>query len=304
MNAGKYRHLFLRPWLTAGLWLLCLLAVGACRVSAAGVETLAIPTAEGVITAYLYRPEADARDMPVVMVLHGVKRDGAQARDQWIAAANRYHFLIIAPEFPGARYPGARGYMLGNTAEGTKGWGVGVTRPVALWSYSRIGDIFNALRRDGITRRRDYLLYGHSAGCQFVHRMLMALPDAPARAAVCASAGWWTPPDARRPWPYGLAGAPFSLDAGGEAGFFARPTLIMVGDRDTRTQRTAMRKTPQAQAQGATRLERAGWYYQRAQSLAKRQPTPFNWQFTIVPGAGHQSPLLVDEAARFFNQFK
>ncbi|WP_413727121.1 hypothetical protein [Sodalis sp. RH19] len=298
MNAVESLLLFLSPRRTAGLWLLCALTACACRVSAAGGETLAIPTADGAMRVYLYRPMADARDMPVVMVLHGVKRDGAQARDQWIAAANHYHFLIIAPEFPGTRYPGARGYMLGNTAAGP------AVLPAAQWSYSRIGDVFNALRREGITRRSDYLLYGHSAGCQFVHRMLMALPDMPARAVVCASAGWWTPPDPRRSWPYGLARAPFTLDAAQEARFFARPTLIMVGEQDRRTRRTAMRNTPQAQAQGKNRLERAGWYFRRAQSLAEQQKMPFHWQFISVSGAGHQSPLLVDEAARFLNQFK
>ncbi|WP_413735152.1 hypothetical protein ACL2XP_21215 [Sodalis sp. RH21] len=297
----------LRIWLLS-VWLLALPAVaGAPR---AGNDCLSLAAENGAMPVYIYRPQPDARDLPVVMVLHGVKRNARQARDQWIAAANRYHFMIIAPEFSNSAYPGARGYMLGNTRAGAPGQR-GAPRPVAQWSYARIGQLFSRLQRAGVTRRTDYLLYGHSAGCQFVHRQLMALPDARVKAAVCASAGWWTPPDPRQDWPYGLAAAPFTLDHEQAARFFARPTLIMVGGQDTRTTHTAMRQTPQAEAQGATRLARAQWYFQRVRRLAKQlpkplpqqPPTPFNWQFAVVDGAGHQSPLLIDRAAEFLNQF-
>lgn len=310
----------LRPWLsltlarrlTLVLWLPLALTLCVCGSATAGSETLTLPTRDGEMKVYLYRPVAQARELPVVIVLHGVKRDAARARDQWISAADRYHFMIIAPQFSNQHYPGARGYMLGNTASGHAGAQITGSGPLpvenaavpsAQWSYSRIGDIFSQLQRRGITRRRDYLLYGHSAGCQFVHRLLMALPGTPARAAVCASAGWWTPPDSREPWPYGLTQAPFQLNAADQARFFARPTLILVGGDDTRTQHTEMRQTPQALAQGDTRRQRAIWYFNQAQATARSQVMPFHWQFIIVPGAGHQSSLLVDQAARFLYRF-
>ena len=41
----------------------------------------------------------------------------------------------------------------------------------------------------------DYYLFGHSAGAQFVHRLLLMVPDGRYAALVAANAGWYTVPD-------------------------------------------------------------------------------------------------------------
>ena len=56
-------------------------------------------------------------------------------------------------------------------------------------------------------RSASYLLYGHSAGAQFVHRYLYFVPEARVAKVVAANAGWWTLPDLAVGFPYGLRGS-------------------------------------------------------------------------------------------------
>lgn len=71
-------------------------------------------------------------------------------------------------------------------------------------------------------------LFGYSAGAQFAHRFAMLHPQRLGALALGA-AGWYTWPQAGRPWPQGLddAPAPPQLDA-----FLRLPMALWVGERD------------------------------------------------------------------------
>src|SRR6185503_18120016 len=63
---------------------------------------------EGVrrqIPVYTYRPSSFTPESPVVVVMHGRNRNGADYRDSWIAEAERRGSLVVAPEFSELQYP-------------------------------------------------------------------------------------------------------------------------------------------------------------------------------------------------------
>ena len=92
-----------------------------------------------------------------------------------------------------------------------------------------IEDIFDAVRNaNGFSRAR-YDIYGHSAGAQFLHRLVLFKPAARYRVAVAANAGWYAMPDFAVSYPYGLGAS--GLSPAGLARAFGRHLVLLLGDR-------------------------------------------------------------------------
>ena len=77
--------------------------------------------------------------------------------------------------------------------------------PPSHWSYTIIEDLFSAVVSMGV-QRKGYNIYGHSAGAQFVHRLVQFLPTCRVETAVAANSGWYTMPCLLARWPYGWRG--------------------------------------------------------------------------------------------------
>ena len=59
------------------------------------------------IEVNFYRPVDHGPDDPVVIVQHGMLRNGDEYRDFWIPAAEKHRILIVAPTFSDAHFPEA-----------------------------------------------------------------------------------------------------------------------------------------------------------------------------------------------------
>lgn len=66
------------------------------------------------------RPDKLEADTPVVMVMHGGRRDADVYRDYWGAYAEEYDVLIVAPEISKADFPTGWGYQTGNWVTPTR----------------------------------------------------------------------------------------------------------------------------------------------------------------------------------------
>ncbi|WP_409311127.1 hypothetical protein [Pectobacterium sp. B1J-3] len=176
--------------------------------------------------------------------------------------------------------------------------------PPEDWAFTVIDAIFESLRQSKITEQPRYYLFGNSAGCQFVHRMLTFVPTAKVKAAICAAAGWWTLPDDETTWPYGFANAPVVLKTTELERYFAMPLLITVGQRDNDPYHPLLRRSYEAMAQGNNRLQRAENYFLTGKQKASRYKFPFNWQFTTVPDVAHSGSKMSAWAATQFVQFE
>lgn len=264
-----------------------------------GDTTFTLPESQRRIEVASYVPEgADART-PTVFVLTGLKRNADDYRDAWIDAADEYGFTIVVPHFSQRDYPGVAGYNLGNLTNAD-----GKPNPPEAWSFSVIDTLFSQMQASGQTERKHYYLFGHSAGCQFVHRMLTFVPQSRVKAAICSAAGWWTLPDTDNEWPYGLKDAPVTVDRDAQRQLAGLNLLVTVGAEDTDPWHKYLRRSYQAMAQGNNRVERAWVYYKTAEQKANRYGFDFHWAFQTVPGVGHDNAGIAPFAAEQFEAFE
>ncbi len=77
-----------------------------------------------------YRPAHYKPGNPVVIVQHGMLRNGDEYRDFWIAAAEKHGLLIAAPTFSDAAFPMAESYNNGLVLDS-----VGRVRDQQEWLY-------------------------------------------------------------------------------------------------------------------------------------------------------------------------
>lgn len=243
------------------------------------------------LTVWTYRPARFGPEHPVVIVMHGAARNGRAYRDVWAAHAERYGALLLAPEFSRTDFPTAREYEVGNMRDRER-------RPLPQeeWSFAIVERLFDAARRAVGSRRCGYRLFGHSAGAQFVHRMLTFLPGCRVEAAVAANAGCYTLLDEAERFPYGLGGLP----PGGEGALqvLGRRLTLLLGEADSDPEAPLLLKTPEALRQGEHRLARGLRYYRHAEALAERMRAPFAWRLVTLAGIGHSHSAVAGEAAR------
>jgi len=239
------------------------------------------------VPIWYIRPEGAPADARVVFVMHGVQRDADRYLREWSDLARRYGFVVIVPEFTKAAFPGADAYNLGDTH--TK---AGQEKPRSAWSYAVIEAAFEAIRSaEGLTAD-GYVLYGHSAGAQFVHRFVLLGEGPRMQQAIAANAGWYAFPDRRVDWPYGLRNAPAGADP---LSALKAPLTVLLGDADTDPDHSSLRRTPEANDQGPHRFARGQAFYASARTLASDAAVPLAWRCALAPGLGHDNGV----AAKF-----
>lgn len=245
------------------------------------------------LTVHCYRPDSHRPENPVVIVQHGMLRNGDEYRDFWIPAAEKHGLLIAAPTFSDAAFPGTEAYNNGLVVAAD-----GSITPQAQWAYAVPARVLDALRAGGATTRQQAMLYGHSAGGQFAHRLLATQDHAPFAAVIAANPGWYTLPDLSRRFPEGLGGTGF--DDARLAEWFRYPMQIFAGDQDIEENDPNLPAQPEALAQGPHRYARAKFMFLSARTQAAALGMAFNWTLTEVPGVGHDGEAMSRAAAAFW----
>ena len=231
------------------------------------------------------RPKSYDADTPVLFVHHGVRRNGYDYRDFWLPLVDKAVILVIAPEFSDEHFPKPPWYNFGNLRDEA-----GKLRPRGQWTYGIVGRLFEALRRDGVTRRTGYGLFGHSAGGQFVHRMLSLGFCKQVVTAVTANAGTYAMPDLDIEFPYGLGGV--GLNQAALRAVLRFPLIVMAGTADIDATGEHFPKEEQAMKQGGTRYERAHRYVANARAAASRLGIECAWKIIDVPDVGHEGDRM------------
>jgi hypothetical protein len=226
----------------------------------------------------------------VLFVHHGVNRNGDDYRDFWLPLVDEADVLVIAPEFPESSFPGSPWYNFGNRIGPD-----GTPTPREQWTYNVDERVFALLREQGITRQRGYGVFGHSAGGQFVHRMVSLGFRGHIVAAVTANAGTYAMADLAGPWPFGLADT--GLDDAALSDLLRFRLTVMAGIADIDTSSPHFPREPEAMRQGGTRYARAHHYIASARAEAERRGIPCAWTIVDVEGVGHDGELMSAAAA-------
>ena len=227
---------------------------------------------------------------PVLFVHHGVARNGRDYRDYWQAHVDAARILAVAIEFPESSFPEYLWYNFGNlhNADGT-------ANPREQWTFGIDPRLFQALRQQGITTAEHYGLFGHSAGGQYVHRMLSFGYRDRVAVAVSANAGTYAMPDLTTHWPWGLGGTEVTSDD--LRTLLAFPLTIMAGTQDIKTTGRFFPKGPKSLKQGPTRYARAHTYHRIGLAAAAELGVKLAWRVIDVPNVGHDGRLMSDAAA-------
>ncbi len=239
------------------------------------------------IRVYTYRPRACDASCPMVIVMAGLKRNASAYRDYWELAADRYKLLVVAPEFTRELWPKAAAYNLGL---------VGRESEREKWTFSVVEHLFDEMRVD----QADYVLFGHSAGGQFAHRMALFRPDSRASVIVAANPGWYTMPEWRKekatdPFPYSLVGSPV-----GEAELraaLARRVVLLIGEKDDDPDDENLFNSEAAKREGASRLDRGENFFKMATTVASDLGVKLAWELVEVPDVAHNGETMSKIAA-------
>ncbi|MGD2129781.1 MAG: hypothetical protein PVJ33_10745 [Lysobacterales bacterium] len=277
----------------AGL-LLVLFGLGVAQPAAAAKVEFRFSAWDGPeVRVYASRPVHLASDRPVVFVMHGMKRNAREYRDQWHQLAVDDDFLLVVPEFDERQFPGSAAYNLGGVFDAG-----GDRRNPKQWSFALIEPLFDDVRKRFSMTTSHYALYGQSAGAQFVERFLLYVPGARVSRAVAANAGWYTMPEFDQAWPYGLERSGVSEQA--LARMLQFPLTVLLGEADPEdTEDPRLRKTPEALLQGKSRLERGSRFFEAGRQAAERLGIPFGWRLQTVEDADHDKRLMAPAAVEY-----
>jgi hypothetical protein len=246
--------------------------------------------ADRPIRVYTYRPRYCDSKCPIQFVMHGAKRNASDYRDAWELLADRYGLLIIAPEFSEKLWPKAEAYNLGDVAASDNR---------EKWTYSAIEHIFDEMR-DG---QKDYRIFGHSAGGQFVQRFMLFRPDNRSSIAIASNPGWYMMPEwpmdkAKEKYPYSTAGSRVGEAQLREA--LTHRFVLMLGESEADAEDPNLNSSEAAKKQGATRVERGENFFFAASGAAAALGVKMAWEMSMVPGAAHELPLMSRTAADQF----
>ena len=278
--------------------LLCLLfyvvPALALETGAGSYQFLDVPSGKS-ITIWYYKPVSFSDKKPVVIAMHGMNRNAESSRDAWLRHADKLGVMVLAPHFDQNLFPGSRAYNQGNIFRGSK------KNPPALWSFRLVDAIFDdfIVKREK-TKETKYYLFGHSAGGQFVHRMLLLEPETKAGKIIAANPGWYTMPEFKTAWPLGLKGTDVTNED--IRRFLSFPLIILLGEKDNDPNHDQLEHSPEIDLQGDNRLARGKNYYANGKALAKQLKIPFAWKLQTVPGVAHSNSGMVTAAASIIDE--
>ncbi len=244
------------------------------------------------ITVFIVLPSTMSPNSHFVMVMHGTGRNADDYANAWKDFANNNDYIIATPEFSKSEWPHSRSYNLGNIFTGSDG--SGSLNPENKWAFYAVIKIHNDLKEGLNLKDNHYDIWGHSAGAQFVHRMMEFLPDSNIRYYIAANAGWYTLPDLNTEFPYGLKHNMLYFTQSDLIRINAEPMIIMRGTADT-LRTSNLRTTPQADSQGLNRYERAATFFNIGFNISDAD----KWQLIDVPNVSHDYVKMAEAAQNF-----
>jgi hypothetical protein len=252
------------------------------------------------VEIFYHIPDGDITTMPILMSFHGAGRNGGSYRDYWIQMANEYGFMVIAPEFTTANYPGlGDNYNMSNIFDDGDNPSPETFNDESEWTFSTLDPLFDYVKVAASNIRETYNAWGHSGGAQFLHRFVTYLPNSKLDIAVCSNAGWYTVAENGVSFPYGIDNG--QLPTTDLITAFSKKLIVHLGKNDTNSDpNSGIRRNDVVDAQqGIHRFERGQYFFNTSQATAQNMEVSFNWEKHEVAGIGHQAQLMANDALQY-----
>jgi pimeloyl-ACP methyl ester carboxylesterase len=219
---------------------------------------------------YQYVPRHAPVPGRTLVSVHGISRNARDHARLLAPLAEHYGATIVAPLFDDTFYSDYQ--RLGRSGRG---------RRADLALNEILNDVFGTSPPAAIG------LFGYSGGGQFAHRYTLAYPDRVAALALAAP-GWFTLPDPKRRYPYGLAraeglpGLHFDPDR-----FLRVPTLVLVGAHDVERGASLRRSRRLDRDQGRDRVTRGKRWIGAMRREARHRGFATRYEFECMPNTDH-----------------
>jgi len=232
--------------------------------------------ADRPIRVFTYRPKQCDETCPIVIVLHGAKRDAYPYMKDWGSIADERKVIVIGPQFEARHWPKSAAYNAGDVKE---------QADREKWVFAAIEHLFDEVR----SGQNDYVLFGHGAGAQVVQRMAIYRPNNRARVMVAANPGWYTMPEWRKekekaykePYPYSMIESPAG-EADLKAGLQKRLILI-VNEKGEAPEDEGLEKGDAVKKQGESRIDRAENFIKAATAASQDLGVKLAWELNEAP---------------------
>jgi pimeloyl-ACP methyl ester carboxylesterase len=247
-----------------------------------------------------YKPRSFTPQSRVLLVIPGAGRDGDEYRDAWIETAEQHSVLVAALGYPESDYDFAA-YHMGGVIRDLSFSAPADARVVHLrdedivftpnprpdqWLFNDFDRVFSILKAATGSEQAKYDMFGHSAGGQILHRLVLFHPDSRAQRIVAANSGFYTLPDLQTPLLFGLGGS--GVDAASLTRSFARQLTLLLGENDNSDAAGGTHlHTPLADQQGIGRLQRGRYFFHFAGERAHAMNASFAWRLQTEPNVAH-----------------
>jgi DNA-directed RNA polymerase subunit RPC12/RpoP len=267
------------------------------------------------IGVHYYKPRAFGARSRILLVIPGAGRNGDSYRDAWIEAAEAANVLVAALTYPEADYDFAAYHMGGvvkdleirNLPPGGAAAAVIRVRDEDIsfslnprrdeWIFPDFDRIFGLITAATGSTQAAYDMFGHSAGAQILHRMVLFAPGSRADRIVAANSGFYTLADPDQSLPVGLKGT--DVTQASLARSFASKLMLLVGEKDDGDEAGGIQiHTPLIDGQGIGRLARGKYFFRTAEEQARKLKSSFRWSLEVVPNVGHDFRAMSRAAAR------
>ncbi len=243
------------------------------------------------VTVFYHTPAKIDNKTRVIVVMAGRQRNADEYLDPWVDWASKHNYVVLSPQFSQKDWPEPLGYNFGNIATGREA--SNTPNPKPRWAFTVVEQMFEEAKSRFGLKAKEYDLFGHSAGGQFVHRFMLYMPENKVRLAIAANPGFYTLPDLNTVFPYGVKNSPFRITEDDIRNWVKTDLVLMRGTADL--QRTeSLRQTPEADAQGKNRFERAAYMFERVRGVDKKT----KWRLIDVPGVAHDQKGMALAAQR------
>ncbi len=248
------------------------------------------------IRVWSHKPTSWRDGDNILFVMHGAGRNAEEYLRSWINYADETSTLLLAPEFASL----FSRVITNDYAEGNLHTYFGTKNPEAEWAFRVIENTFDHIVSQNRLSNTSYDMFGHSAGGQFIHRMVILMPEARIGTAIAANAGTYTFPDFSIDFPYGLNR--LSMDLEDLRQPLNAHLVLLLGELDNTKNQGILDQSVLAMAQGAHRLARGNNFFDSAKQVAMENNFEFNWQLKAVPGVGHDFREMAKHAAPFLSK--
>ena len=219
----------------------------------------------------LYIPERGGENASVLVSVHGISRNAHEQAAAFADLCERRGYVLVVPVFTPEHHKDYQ--RLGRAGRG---------RRVDLLLHAFLAEVGSLTGAD-VTQFR---MFGFSGGAQFVHRYAMVHPQR-VLAAVVAAPGWYTFPDTKQRYPFGvrpvrtMPGVQFNPEE-----FLRVPMQVLVGTQDTGS--SNLRRTDRVdRQQGVTRVERARNWVAAMRDAATVYGLEPKVELQEIPDIGH-----------------